>query len=77
MYGYIQISLASAQKLDNVIPDRLQFLKELECKRTGEIKTAGNIRIYRPQVFRVMSGNNQSYSLVSGWGCLSPSSNLR
>ena len=31
------------------------------------IKTAGNIRIYSPRVFRVRSGPNQSYSIEYGW----------
>ena len=37
----------------------------------GVIKTAIHIRIYHPQIFRMISGPNQSYSLEYVWERLS------
>ena len=55
------------QKADNVILNQVRLLvKTLGHMVTEVIKTTGNIRIYRPQVFHRSSWPNQSYS--AGYG---------
>ena len=41
--------------------------EEIDCKSTRVIKTARNIRIYRPQVFLVRYEPNQPYYQEYGW----------
>ena len=68
------------KKVDNVIPTQESYIALGFHGYTlwaGVIKTAGNIRIYCPRVFRLMYGPNQSYSTEYGWECLSPSSKWR
>ena len=66
--------LTSMQTVDNVIPTQERYSDFDYTQRSGVIKTTGNITIYRPQVFRVRSGPNQSYSSEYDWEFLSPSS---
>ena len=76
-YGHINIVLTSKQKVDNEIPVRSQWWCKLSCREFIVLRTTGNIRIYRPQIFCVRSGINQSYSLEYSWERLSPSSNWK
>ena len=66
---HLNIIITSAQKVDNLKQtlDRL-----LSTIRVRVIKTTGNIGIYRPRLFRVRSGPNQSYYTEYDWEHLSP-----
>ena len=53
--------ITSSQEVDNVIPMKFGLNLHVGPSGVGEIKTTGNISIYRPRVFHVRSGPNQSY----------------
>ena len=65
---HIHIIIISAQEADNVITNQVQlFVYTLGRMVNGVIKTAANIRIYHPHVFRVSSGSNPSYYPEYDW----------
>ena len=68
---HIWIIITSAQEADNVI---LTLDQPLSTIWVRIIKTAGNIGIYCPRVFRVRSDTNQSHYPEYDWERLSSSS---
>ena len=73
-YNHIQILLTSTHNMDNGILVKSPWWFKINGRGSEVLRTNGNIRIYCPRVFRVMSGINQSYSSEHDWEILSPSS---
>ena len=61
------------QSKGSILTDNNPVQRSEERRVVVLLKTTGNIRIYRPRVFCVRSGPNQSYSSEYGWERLSPS----